>query len=932
MDVSLNATYRLQLNQTFPLKNATEILEYLNQLGISHCYFSPILQAKKDSMHGYDVIDHRQLNTDLGTEQQFLECIQDLKEKKMGLIVDIVPNHIFIGNCENFWWRDVLEKGPYSPYASFFDIDWHPPKKTFENKIFLPILNEPFGTVLENQLIKVEYEKGNFLISLPHLKLPTDPKSWILILQPLYFEVEKLLKENNACVDELKNLILSLSQLPQNDARNYSNYEEIKKGLQILLSRYPAVHDMLMKQLFLLNGIKGNPNSFNHLETFLDYQYYRLCYWKVANDEINYRRFFDILDYAAIREEQPEVFEAAHALILSYIKKGWIQGLRVDHIDGLNDPQRYLEDLQTNASKALTYLIVEKILTGNESLQKSWPIQGSVGYDFLNQLNSVFVYQDHKAAFLEIYHTFTGLSENSAELKYQCKKLILNTVLSSELHLLARRLERLAENHRDSQDFTSESLKNALIEIMASFPVYRSYIRKGEIHEEDRKYIIVAVARAKKFNPSIDFSVYQFIQSILLQELHNESSEFKINCLNFALHFQQVSGPVMAKGVEDTAFYRYFPLASLCEVGGDPGFFGVTVENFHKMNLERWEFFPTSMLATTTHDTKRSEDVRARMNVLSEIPDEWKKTVNKWHQINKSQKTNTNEEEIPDKNDEYLLYQTLIGTWPLEDIDNDLSMQTYTQRISDYMMKVIKEAKIHCSWVNPNEEYETGVKNFIQKILDKNSNEAFLDSLNSFCNRIQDYGMLNSLSQILIKFTSPGIPDLYQGNEIWDFSLVDPDNRRAVDFIKRKELLDSLDAACLNEYLKSPKNGKIKLFITQQTLRLRRSLPDLFTKGCYLPLSIAGPKENHLIAFARALDEKIVIVIASRFFTFLMKDFSSCSDGRVWKETFVEVPIEFTKRKFKDIYTADELVLDSLHVPLERVFSKMPFAVLVSLN
>lgn len=935
MQKNVQATYRIQFNQKFTFNDAKALTNYLAELGISHFYASPLLKSKRGSTHGYDIIDHSQLNPELGSELEFLDFVKKLQNEKMGLILDIVPNHIYIGDCENIWWRDVLENGPYSLFANYFDIDWNPPKKVFANKIFLPVLNEPFSFVLENKTVKIVYEKGSFLVCLPNIKLPTNIKSWLIVLEPLLEEGGKVFADQYECLQELSSILQTLFHLPKiseniNDKIELFKQENaIKERLEILLNRNPFLNEMLSKQLNLINGVKGNASSFDQLETFLNLQFYRLCYWKVANDEINYRRFFDIFEYASIREENYEVFSKVHGLILEYIKKGLIQGLRIDHIDGLWDPQKYLDDLKKSAGDLLSYLIVEKILTGNEQVQHLWPVQGTVGYDFLNQLNGVFVNQINKSAFFDIYGHFTGNLQASGDVKYLCKKLILGTFLSSELHWLTRRLNRIAENHRSSQDFTSESLKNALIEIIACFPVYRSYIRSipHEIHEEDRKYILAAVSRARRTNTSVDQSVYQFIQSILLLEVSDDSPYFREECSNFVMHFQQVTSPVMAKGVEDTAFYRYFPLSSLCEVGGDPGVFGLSIENFHKKNLERWEFFPNTMLATTTHDTKRSEDVRARLNVLSEIPGLWKDAIAEWNHINQIFKNENDDEMIPDKNDEYLLYQTLVGAWPLEGL-NQTTKEKFRERISTYMEKVIKEAKVHCSWVNPNEEYENGVMEFIHKILD---DQTFFEKIQKFSYLIQDFGMLNSLSQVILKLTSPGIPDIYQGQEIWDFSLVDPDNRREVDFQKRRELLKKLENSPL-AYLKNPRGGQIKLFITHRLLLLRQRYEDLFSKGSYVPLTIIGPMENCVIAYARIFNDQVVFTVTSRFFTSFMNDFFSYKDKGTWEDSFLEIPVELCNFQFKNIFFEGILTFSSSLIPLQNIFTHMPFAVLEKVN
>jgi (1->4)-alpha-D-glucan 1-alpha-D-glucosylmutase len=903
------ATYRIQLSRQLRFKEVQELVEYFHELGISHLYTSPILKAKSGSTHGYDVTDYSQLNPEIGTTQEFEDLVKVLHSKSLGILLDIVPNHMYIGNNENPWWNSILEKGQKSPFADFFDIDWHPPRHIFDNKVFLSLLDRVFGKALENQTLKVSYDKGRFVLYVGDLSLPTDPESWHLILEPLCHEVEKLLSERDKDVMELKEILREL------------NTPHIDRRIQALFEHQPIIQERLMKQLETFNGTKSNPLSFDLLEAFLNVQHYRLCYWRVANDEINYRRFFDIFEFASIRIENEKTFKAVHKLIFEFLKKGWINGLRIDHIDGLWDPQKYLEDLAQNSGDVSTYVIAEKILTGNEKLRQEWSLNGSVGYDFLNQVNGLFVYQLHKQKLTDIYQKFTGHQENIGDLKYRCKKFILNSSLASELHLLTLRLSGVAEKHRYFQDFTFESLKTALSEIIACFPVYRTYTQAiGVIHEDDRKAISAAVARACRLNCIIDRSVYAFIEDILFFKYPDGvETAYKAACTDFVMHFQQVTSPVMAKGLEDTASYRYFPLSSLNEVGGDLWTFGINKDNFHKKNLERFDNWPHSMLATTTHDTKRSEDVRARINLLSEIPDQWDAVLYTWSQLNQKYKVKIDEESVPDSNEEYLLYQTLLGTWPFNGID-----EVYVKRVQSYMEKAIKEAKVNNSWINPNESYDEAVKLFIQKVCE---DRQFLESFAPFSSKIAEWGMLNSLSQLVLKLTSPGIPDIYQGNELWDFSLVDPDNRHPIDFSANKQKINHLKN--LEDCLKTPQDGRIKLFVTQKILQLRQRSPEVFAEGRYLILDVQGPKEEHVIAYARVFGTQAVLVLTSRFFTFFMKGFHDRKD--FWSDDmFIKLPDELAKFEFRDIFT-QRVFPKNERMNLKAIFSEIPFAVLESL-
>lgn len=932
------ATYRLQFNKQFTFKHAAELIEYLHQLGISHCYSSPIAAAKPGSMHGYDMVDSNRINPEIGSLADFEHFANALHRSGMFLILDIVPNHMYIGHSSNQWWQDVLENGPSSPYAEYFDIDWTPSRSAFNNKVLLPLLDQQYGSALENQILSVGYANGAFYVELHEIKLPTDPKSWNSILESLADEVQKILPTESEGILELNSILIAIDHLPsglekdkEKVVERLSEKESIKKRLDTLFRTHHKIFDLLGKQLELFNGIKADPLSFDPLEKFLNMQFYRLCFWRVANDEINFRRFFDIVDYAGIRTENPEVFKATHALASDLVQKKWVDGLRIDHIDGLWDPEEYLLNLRQCSEQSL-YVIAEKILTGNEKLRREWLLHGTVGYDFLNQLNGVFVSQANKEPILDIYKRFTGIVENPLEQTFYCKKLILKASLSSELNILARRLNHIAEGHRSSRDFTKQNLRMALSDIIVYFSVYRSYIRAniGLVHEEDRQYIQMAIARSKRRNPVISGLHYDFIRSVLLLE-HPPGleEELKKEREEFVMRFQQLTGPVMAKGLEDTAFYRFFPLASLNEVGANIRLFGIDLDTFHKNNIEKLEFWPHSMLATSTHDTKRSEDVRARINVLSEIPSEWEQALIRWSKTNLPFKVTDEEELIPDPNEEYLLYQTLVGTWPLSEMDSK-QHSAYVERIQMYMEKAIREAKIYTTWLNPNAQHESAMKDFVEKVL---NSDAFLIDFKQFAFRISMFGMLNSLSQTLLKLTSPGVPDIYQGNEIWNFDLVDPDNRGLVDFSLRTKLLQGLieSPSVLKECLENPYDGRIKMLIIKKTLELRNKNPELFSQGIYLPLYAKGKMQNHVIAFARIHESQMIIVVACRFFTHFMRDFQNPLEEDVWKGTCLELPPEFADRQFTNVFTGNIICADNSALSLQMALQPLTIAILHSL-
>ncbi len=954
------ATYRLQFNHQFTLRHASDIAAYLRDLGISDCYASPLFAARQGSLHGYDVVDPTKLNPELGTRDDFNEFTAGLKRRGMGLIIDVVPNHMCIAGSGNRWWNDVLENGPSSPYASFFDIDWRPPKQNLANKTLLPTLGEQYGRALENQEIRLAYHRGAFFASYYETKLPIAPRTSILILNVVLDELKNRLDENHPHRLELESIITALSHLPPRTETDPEKVRErmrekevVKRRLAALVAESRDVNSAIKTTVAKFNGRRGDPHSFDLLEELLAEQAYRLCLWRVAADEINYRRFFDINELAAIRVEQPEVFAAVHDLVFRLIKEGHVTGLRIDHADGLYDPEQYLRDLQDGCHSAFRiphsaferpcYVVAEKILGHDERLRESWAVYGTTGYDFLSLLNGLFVDSQSEEAFRKLYWRLAGVEGDFAGVAYESKKLVLRTAMSSELYVLARRLDRISEQSRYTRDFTLNSLQYALGEVIACFPVYRSYIRPNapnaeEVGEEDRRYISKAIRNAKLRNPTISPSTFDFIESLLLlREPEGIGDEQRSERREFVMRFQQLTGPVTAKGIEDTAFYRYYPLASLCEVGGEPSRFGVSTGVFHRHNRERLERWPHTMLATSTHDTKRSEDARARINALSEIPARWYRAARRWRIMNFALKTTIEERETPDANEEYLLYQTLIGVWPFGQMDEE-ERQSFVQRIQEYMIKAVREAKIHSSWLNPDEEHEQALRDFVSNVL---SDSAFVSDFAEFQAPITRAGMFNSLSQTLLKIAAPGVPDFYQGTEIWDFSLVDPDNRRPVDYEHRKRLLDSLRADVADraemagDLMRDAEDGRIKMFVTARALNYRRENSDLFERGEYLPLQPAGARERHVVSFARRLGDKTVMVVATRFFIRLINGSRPPVGAEVWGDTSVLINDEHAGC-YRDIFTGAIVCSrprpdgheDGNELPLAEALAHMPVALL----
>jgi (1->4)-alpha-D-glucan 1-alpha-D-glucosylmutase len=713
-----------------------------------------------------------------------------------------------------------------------------------------------------------------------------------------------------------------------------------------LYERSAAARAAIDGSLEDINGIKGQPRSFDRLEKLLEDQAYRLSFWKVASDEINYRRFFDINELAAIRMEDRTVFAAAHEMILRLIGRGLINGLRIDHVDGLLDPPQYLRRLQrgvalcTAESSRLPdperplYLVVEKILGLNERLQ-DWPVHGTTGYDFMNMVGRLFVVAENRQRFRELYARFVGEQADFRGVVYESKKVVIRTAMAGELAVLARRLDRISEQHRWSRDFTLNSLASALEELIACFPVYRSYVRpeSGAVGDEDRHHIQTAVRRAKRRNPAISESIFDFIASVLLLE-HPAGlgDQERMERADFVLRFQQLTAPVMAKGFEDTALYRYYPLASLNEVGGEPEFFGVGIEEFHRWNQRRLERWPDSMSATSTHDSKRSEDARARINALSEIPDEWEAAIARWYRMNAGARKRVEDAEVPDPNEEYLLYQSLIGVWPAEEIEAGERAEL-TRRIQAYMDKAVREAKVNTSWMNVNQEHDSALREFLAAILAEGS--EFVADLEKFVKPIARAGNLNALSQTLLKIAAPGMPDFFQGTELWDLSLVDPDNRRPVDFNLRRAMLGKLreSARCdpmlsLCHLLKNPGNGAVKMYLINRALEFRRDNHELFMRGEYLPLDVMGQRAPHVIAFARTHGQKRVLVLCGRFFMHLAQAHPLPVDPRTWIDTTVGVGADHAR--FRNVFNGATIVAAKGSLRMEDVFAQMPVALLGS--
>lgn len=959
------STYRLQLNLRFTFGQAASVVAYLHDLGITDCYTSPFLMAHPGSMHGYDVTDHTRFNPEIGSEEQFTVFAQSLQKLGMGLVVDVVPNHMCITHPSNLWWWDVLENGPGSDYSRHFDIDWNPPKAELANKVLLPFLPDQFGLVLESQSIRALYDGGGFALDSSGTHFPLAPRSWTPLLERILVKAKERLTDTDGHVLELESIITAISHLPRREDTDLAKVRErqrekevIRRRLAALIEDSDVIKTCLKEVLAIINGTKGDSHSFDALEKVLDDQAYRLSFWRVASDEINYRRFFDINDLAAIRVENPEVFAIVHRIPFELIQKSLVSGIRIDHPDGLFDPLRYFEDLQaqvplpgvvsTNGSgsgRRRIYLAAEKILVGSEELRPGWAIEGTTGYGFLNLLNGLFVDSSKARFFQRLYRKFTGWSQSYSDLIYESKRLVMQVSMSSELNVLSRRLDRISEQHRRSRDFTLESLRDALREVIACFPVYRTYIRTDTKHpdEQDERYIRSAIKAAKRRNPAISGSVFDFIQDLLLlKDPDSLSDPDRAERRLFVMRFQQLTGPVMAKGLEDTAFYRYCPLLSLNEVGGSPDKFGVALTDFHAKNLSRRQSWRNAMLASSTHDTKRSEDVRARINVLSEIPADWYRAVRSWQLLNEQKKIQVAGENVPSANEEYFLYQTLLGAWPLAAMDN-AGYADFAGRIHTYMEKALREAKVNTSWINPNTEYEAAFHSFLDAILDRTTGKPFLDQFAAFQVRIARAGIYNSLSQTVIKIAAPGLPDFYQGTEVWNFSLADPDNRRRVDYDRLQKLLAGLHAAeseeperLVDRLLAEPEDGSLKLYVTRNALRFRREHRSVFAKGSYLPLRISGERGKHVVAFARSLRGTTILVLAGRFFAQLEGQTRTPVGSETWGDAEVVLRKRLSTGPYRDVFTGKAISPvrrdGDFVLPISEAFAHLPIAMLVNVD
>ncbi|HEX3412606.1 MAG TPA: malto-oligosyltrehalose synthase, partial [Stellaceae bacterium] len=919
------ATYRLQFHKGFGFRDAAALAPYLARLGISHIYASPYLKARPGSTHGYDIVDHNQLNPELGDEASFRDMVSAFRDSGLGQVLDFVPNHMGVGGADNPWWLDVLEWGPASEYARWFDIDWDPDRRYLRDKLLVPLLGDQYGAVLESgQLVlRFDPETGSLAVwAYDTHKLPINPLHYSRVLGDEHPELERLGD--------------AFASLADWRPRIAQHARDLQAELGALARERSDVQGALAGAVNRLNGEPGRLATWRELDALIQDQHWRAAHFRVAADDINYRRFFNINELAGLRMELQELFEHAHRLVFELLRDGVLDGLRIDHIDGLLDPKGYLLRL-SEEGPAPFYLVVEKILARHETLREDWPVEGTTGYEFANLVLGLLVDSSGEEGFTQTYADFAGEHRAFDEIVRDCKIRIMLNEMVSELNVLARDAGRIARQNPRTADFTRNILQRALQEIIACFPVYRTYVDgSAEPSEADRRDIDWALAHARRNEPDLDPSVFEFLHRLLTTDLVAEprSGFSRQSVVRLAMRVQQYSGPVMAKGLEDTAFYRYNRFVALNEVGGNPDHFGVTLAAFHRANTQRAERWPHAMLATSTHDTKRGEDSRARLAVLPEMPEEWARQVRAWSRILRARRGDVEGTAPPDRNDEYLLYQLLLGAWPadLTGVENPPpeELRSLADRVEEAMVKSMREAKLRSTWASPNAAYEEAVLGFVRDALDLTRPNAFLSAFLPFQERVARLGMRNSLVQTALKLTLPGMPDIYQGAELWDLSLVDPDNRRPVDYAKRVELLEEVAAllersrhTAMLKLLEDWRDGRIKLAVIATLLTHRRARPKLFAQGGYEPLIATGSRADQICAFARCHDEGALVVVAERFP-------ARCEAEPDWTGTEIPWPqAASSETHWRDLLDGRVLERRGEGVGVAAVLGGMPVAVLV---
>lgn len=940
----ISATYRLQFNKDFTLQSATSLLDYLFDLGVTHIYASPIFRSRPGSSHGYDVIDPTRLNPEIGSEADFSLFQEGLRKRGMGLVLDVVPNHMS-ASSENAWWMDVLENGPASAYASYFDIDWHPPSHNLDGKILLPVLGKPFGEALEEQELRVAFLEGRLFVQYFDALFPLAPKSYARVVGRGIAKLKETLGEDSPIYQEYSGIVSAMVSLtapepgwPGAVGEKRPQFESLRERLKHAVAANRDVQRFLQANLADFAGKKRQPSSFALLERLLAEQFYVLTYWQNVNEEINYRRFFTITDLVGVRVEDPLVFDATHALVKRLAELPVVDALRIDHIDGLRDPLAYLNRLKEQlivlpgpAEARQVAIFVEKILARTEQLPPDWPVAGTTGYEFLNALNSFFVDPRGMRRIEDIYFSFIGRKPVYEDLLYQKKKLVMATLLGVEMRSLGHQLSLLADSDRYARDLSRNDLTQALVETTAYLPMYRTYVRNLELSSRDRAVIEQAILEAQNRKFYLKATNFDFVRDVLLlrnrPHLLPEQREARIS---FVMRWQQFTGPIMAKAFEDTFLYVYNPLISLNDVGGDPRPSAAVSTDFSAFLKGRAKRWPDSLNATTTHDTKRSEDVRARINVLSEIPKDWKLHVDRWAKLNGKHTTIVKGQRVPDRNDEIFLYQTLLGAWPLK----NANCAPFVNRLQEYAIKATREAMVHTRWTVPNHAHENGVRSFVSSILKCGKDNAFAKDFTAFQERVAYYGMLNGLSQTLLKIFSPGIPDFYQGSELWDLRLVDPDNRQSVDFAERQSMLESIRQGTASgalsfssELVKNWRDGRIKLYLIWKALTFRREHRVLFDRGDFARVDVIGTRKRNGAAFRRRYRNEQALIIVPRW---LATTNHSADQNGFWGNTSMRLSGSVPKH-WLNVLTGEEVKVNGKqrqHIPVASLLEDFPVALL----
>jgi (1->4)-alpha-D-glucan 1-alpha-D-glucosylmutase len=926
------ATYRLQFTPEFGFSQAKEIVEYLDQLGISDVYASPIFKARSGSQHGYDVVDQNEINPELGGLAEFDLLIEELQERGMGWLQDIVPNHMAYDG-QNKYLMDVLEHGTQSQYVDYFDIEWEHSYEDIQGKVLAPMLGDFYDRCLERGEIQLSYDSDGLKVNYFSLQFPVRIESYADFLTHEIAWLRRQMGRQHSDYIKLVGVLNTIKKtFPELEGKQRSTQAIfVKQVLWELYESQGEIKAFIDQNIEAFNGQPVKPKSFDLLDKLLLQQFYRLSFWKVGAEELNYRRFFTVNELICLKVDIPRVFDQTHALILEMVKEKKFNGLRIDHIDGLYDPLSYLERLRDKTSGV--YTVIEKILEPDERLPAHWPIQGTSGYEFLNYVNGIFCQQQNQRHFTRFYKQFSGQREGYEKLFLEKKQLIADTNLVGDIDNLARFLKKVASQYRYGRDLTANGLKAAIKEVLVSFPIYCTYINQRGGSERDLQYIRAAITQARKRIPQL-LNELELIEKFLLLKYEDSlPSEERSQWLHFVMRLQQFTGPLMAKGIEDTLFYVYNRFICLNEVGGAPANFGVSDKDFHSYNRYQQDHWPNTLNATSTHDTKRSEDVRSRLSVLSELPEDWEAEVRSWSELNADKKQIVNEQPVPDANDEYFLYQTLVGVYPFDNKE----LGEFRDRVKDYVVKAVREAKVHTAWLRPDADYEASYVNFVDALLTPSPDNVFLEKLQHFQKRIAEYGMYNALSQLLVKMTAPGVPDFYQGTELWDLSMVDPDNRRPVDYKKRLKAIESIrenwqqqPVATVKKLLKNRADGCVKLFLMLRGLAARNYFRNVFRSGSYHPLTITGEHADCIIAFARHKGEHTVITVVPRFLTGLVQNDELPLGKAVWGDLSIEIPAG-EQATWKNWLT-DQPVTPTDNLLVADALAQFPVALIVSEN